>query len=140
MKINRLKLNYKQQGMTLIEVMIASVILFISISAISMVARTKMLNENKLNSSIKQAYLSEFLIDEIKYHLEYTDIRQGEMVIAQHRFIWHAAIEKSKPPMSNLPVAGAKIPSSAGLLNLYKISITEKDKSIFSTALLVWDK
>ena len=78
MKINRLQLNYKQQGMTLIEVMIASVILFISISTISMVARTKMLNENKLNTSIKQAYLSEFIIDEINSGVDLCiDLHEG---------------------------------------------------------------
>jgi len=134
-------LKSKQQGMTLVEVLIASIILFISISVISMVARTKILNEQKLIKAINQAYLAEFSQGTIKYHLQYTQDRQGRIVIAGNTYLWSAQIKDAKPAMRALVNSdGNEVSSNDSLLTIYSVVITREgsEKQVFEFAQLLW--
>jgi hypothetical protein len=138
-----LKLHYKQQGMTLVEVLIAGIILFIAISAISLVARTKILNERRLASAIEQAYLAELSPDIINYHLKYTRQRQGEIIIAGKRYQWVAVILQSAEPqliLDNNANSDEMNSTSAVLFNLYNVVISdvEHEKNIFEFNTLQW--
>ena len=97
MKKVQLNLKYKQKGMTLVEVLIAGIILFISISVISMVARTKILNEQKLVKTINTSYLAEYSQTTIKYHLKHTEERQGSILIAGTEYLWNSQLKETKP-------------------------------------------
>ena len=119
-----MKLRYKQQGMTLVEVLIAGIILFISISAISMVARTKILNEARLARAIEYAYLAEFSQGTIKYHLKYTSEREGRLIIGNTEYQWNALIESARAAVVGLDDSeGVSTPSEV-LLTLYKVVVT----------------
>lgn len=137
-----MKLKYKQKGMTLVEVLIAGIILFISISTISLVARTKLLNEQRLAKAIEYAYLAEYSIDAIKYHLEYTNTRKGEFSIGKGNYLWHASIADSKAPMRTLNSSEPTNASPTDILKLYKVTITSannKDKAIYEYFDLIWE-
>lgn len=131
---------YKQQGMTLVEVLIAGIILFISISAISLVARTKILNEQKLAKAIEHAYLAEFSNGSIKYYLSHTDVREGNIRIANTLYQWSAKIESAMPPMIGLDNGEDMATTSLHLLTLYNVVINAvgTERKVYGYTELVW--
>ena len=85
-----------QRGMTLIEVLIAGIILFIAIAALSFVARVQVEHQIRFEKTIEQAYLSEFLVDKVKYHLNYTEQQSGTIDYRGQLFEWRAKLSKQK--------------------------------------------
>ena len=132
---------YKQKGMTLIEVLIAGIILFISISAISLVARTKILNQQKLMRATETAYLAEYSKDIIKYHLTQSKVREGVITVASRDYQWLAIIDKSAPPRRVLEDADGAGSSARDLLLLYRITIgpVGTEQITFEYSELVWE-
>lgn len=135
-----MNLHYKQQGMTLIEVLISGIILFISISVISMVARTKILNEQRLARAIEHAYLVEFSQGTIKYHLKYTKERTGRLFIANTEYQWSAQIESASPAKTGLDDSDAISTITDVVLTLYKVTITlvGSEKKLYEFNELQW--
>lgn len=132
---------YKQRGMTLIEVLIAGMILFISISAISLVARTKILNQQKLIRATESAYVAEYAVDTIKYQLKYTSNREGQLAIANRDYQWTAHITHSMPPRRVLEESDGVSSNNNDLLLLYTMTISEIESSraTFEFSELVWE-
>lgn len=126
--------------MTLVEVLVAGIILFISISAISMVARTKILNEQKLARAIEHAYLAEFSYGSIKYYLSHTDVREGNIRIANTQYQWRAQVESAKPPMIGLDSGEDMAATSFHLLTLYNVVISAvgTERAVYGYTELVW--
>ncbi|QBG35303.1 hypothetical protein [Litorilituus sediminis] len=125
--------------MTLIEVLIAGIILFISISAISLVARTKILNQQKLMRATETSYLAEYSADIVKYHLMYTQIRDGEIKIANRSYQWQASVDKSARPRRVLDESeGAH---NQDLLLLYRVTIGSADTKdiVLEYSELIWE-
>ena len=131
---------FKQRGMTLVEVLISGIILFISISVISMVARTKTLNEERLVKAIEHAYIAEYSIATIKYHLEYTKKKYGKLLVNGIEYNWHAFVENTSPPLRGLNNAEGGSSKQSGLLTLYKVTITlaGKEKPIYEFSEYFW--
>ncbi|WP_105167333.1 prepilin-type N-terminal cleavage/methylation domain-containing protein [Pseudoalteromonas sp. T1lg23B] len=111
-----------QQGMTLIEVLIASVILFISISAISYVSKAMMLNEMRLSRAAEHAFVFEYIQDEVSYRFEYEKQREGEYRFAGSTYFWQVEVLSEKPVMSELVVDGEGSAAN-GTMILYSTSV-----------------
>ncbi|GAA0815188.1 hypothetical protein GCM10009111_13130 [Colwellia asteriadis] len=126
--------------MTLVEVLIAGIILFIAISAISMVARTKILNEQRLARAVEHAYLTEFSHGRIKYYLTHTDIREGNIRIANTQYQWRALAKNASPPMIGLDNGEGMAGASLHLLTLYNVIVSHvgTNKKVYGYTELVW--
>ncbi|WP_448563804.1 hypothetical protein [Thalassotalea ganghwensis] len=127
--------------MTLIEVLIAGIILFISISAISLVARTKILNQQKLMRATETAYLAEYSRDIIKYHLKHSDVREGQITLGQQEYQWLAIADRSAPPRRVLEESEGSAHANRDLLLLYTVTITPTGtkNGAFTYKELVWE-
>jgi len=146
MEVLRLNLKYKQEGMTLVEVLIAGIILFISISVISIVARTKILNEQKLVKAIERAYLAEYTHSSIKYYLKYTQEKQGRFFIGNKEYVWISEFKEAKPYMMTFINEGGDESYVEGdtdnLLTLYDVVIkhVDIDKPVYRYTELIWGR
>ena len=130
-----------QRGMTLIEVLIAGIILFIAIAALSFVARVQVEHQIRFEKTIEQAYLSEFLVDKVKYHLNYTEQQSGTIDYRGQLFEWRAKILKQK----SVVMGGSpedNFDQGRGVAQLYSVDISrvEHNKSVkvLNFTQLVW--
>lgn len=140
-KLTVKKLKYSQ-GMTLIEVLIASVILFIAVSAMSFVARSSALHEKRLISGIDRAMLAEFIRDEVSYQYQYEDQSQGTYKIGSNEFAWNVKVLESKLPMRFISSesSGPSANEQEGLIVLYEVTVTlvSEDEKIMSFKDVYW--
>lgn len=139
------KLKYSQ-GMTLIEVLIASVILFIAVSAMSFVARSSTLHERRLINNIDRAMLAEFIKDEVSYKYQYENTSEGTYKIGINEFKWSVKASESKLPMrfisSESPsTADPSVNERDGNIVLYEVTVTSvtEDKKIMSFKDVYWE-
>nr|WP_268960332.1 MULTISPECIES: prepilin-type N-terminal cleavage/methylation domain-containing protein [Pseudoalteromonas] len=112
----------QQTGMTLIEVLIASVILFISISAISYVTQAMLLNERRLVTTAQQSYMLEYIQDEVRYQYEYNLQVEGEYKYDGESYYWRVEVVSEKPALTS--VGGSESgETSNGTMILYKCAV-----------------
>lgn len=117
------KFSYKNSGMTLIEVMIASVILFAAIGTVSGVHRV--LNHYQRQNLADYALLlnQSSFFDYLSYSLD-QKIVSGSYDIGKYQLIWQAKLTKRSPVISTFDPeleVGSQF-SNRGYISLYKIS------------------
>ena len=125
----------KIKGMTLIEVLIASVLIFIAISALSFTTQNKIFADSKLQKSIKEAYIWEQVQGVTAYSLEFENKTQGRINDA---YSWEAKLQSSRPVIRSVDIGSEQ--AVDGTLMLYRISIYEQKKSkvIIGYDHLIW--
>ncbi len=134
------KLRYSK-GMTLIEVLIASIILFIAVSAISFVSRASMLHEQKLKNNISRGILAEHIKDFVSYKYQYENVAQGSYKLGTNEYKWNLEVIESKPVVR---VISSEMTQDAGKkednLVLYEVTIrdTKQEKQILSFKDVYW--
>lgn len=120
---NQYKVHYKQSGMTLIEVMIASVILFTAIGTVSGVHRV--LNHYQRQNLADYALLlnQQSFFDYLSYSLD-QKIVSGDYDIGNYQLIWEAKLTKRAPVISSFdPEQQADGQYSVrGNISLYNVS------------------
>lgn len=127
--------------MTLIEVLIASIILFIAVSSLSFVTRTSSLHDLRLDKTIDRALLAEFIKDEVAYQFQYENNRKGVYQINNQKYNWQVTVLSEREPLRAISTEssnGNQI--NAGLVILYEINITmdNMDKTILSVKDVYW--
>lgn len=139
------KLKYSQ-GMTLIEVLIASVILFIAVSAMSFVARSSTLHERRLINNIDRAMLAEFIKDEVSYQYQYENTSEGTYKLGTSEFKWSVKALESKLPLRYISSessgsADSSVNEQEGNIVLYEVTVTSvtEDKKIMSFKDVYWE-
>ncbi|MEG3756683.1 prepilin-type N-terminal cleavage/methylation domain-containing protein [Pseudoalteromonas carrageenovora] len=129
------------KGMTLIEVLIASIILFIAVSAISFVSRASMLHEQKLRNNISRGLLAEYIKDYVSYKYEHENVTQGTYKIGINEYLWKLEVIESKPVVRFISSEVAQTDSKKDdNLELYKVTVSKKDqeKTILSFKDVYW--
>lgn len=120
---SKYKIAYKNSGMTLIEVMIASVILFAAIGTVSGVHRV--LNHYQRQNLADYALLlnQQSFFDYLSYSLD-QKVVSGSYAIGDYELVWEAKLTQSAPVISTfdpeLPAGGQY--STRGNISLYNIS------------------
>lgn len=114
--------------MTLIEVLIASIILFIAVSAISFVSRASMLHEQKLKNNISRGLLAEYIKDYVSYKYEHENVTQGVYKVGINEYRWKLEVIESKPVVRFISSEVAQTDSKKeDNLELYKVSVSKKE-------------
>ncbi|MCO6356667.1 hypothetical protein GBO14_18260 [Pseudoalteromonas shioyasakiensis] len=127
----------KSKGMTLIEVLIASILLFIAISIMSFTFQSKVFAEKKLQESIRKAYLLEQVKGVAAYSVEFENKLQGNL---GDGYYWQAEIINSLPVVRTINVDRGLAPD--GTMQVFRVSIFIKSnsKSILSYEDFYWKK
>lgn len=88
----------RNEGFTLIEVLIASLIMFISIAAFSMVFRSALISSSSAENHVATSSIIPLIQNEISHHLQMkTDNGQGRLLGRNYR--WTAKkLKETKPP------------------------------------------
>ncbi|AUJ68878.1 MULTISPECIES: prepilin-type N-terminal cleavage/methylation domain-containing protein [Pseudoalteromonas] len=84
------------KGMTLIEVLIASILLFIAITSLTYVMRSYFLFESRLDRNLVRAKVVELALDEIQYQYQYLSKNKGELVVDGMVFNWGVEVLEKK--------------------------------------------
>ncbi len=94
----------RQQGFTLIEVLLASMILFISIATASLALKSVVTNKSKLEQRVLAVQNIPFLMDEIEYEVKLTNSKEisGNKVIEGMSYYWVGKVTQSKKPKSGV--------------------------------------
>ncbi|KXI28151.1 PilW family protein [Paraglaciecola hydrolytica] len=122
-------MRHNHKGMTLIEVLIASTILFMVISAVTMIVRTNVLYQQRLEIQLDDSYSMDSVLDEINYYLEYTDQVTGTALIGRNSYEWSAEMLEKKPVVSSLDASVADENHDRGFLLIYQVSIRNLRKT-----------
>lgn len=124
-----MKLSKYSQGMTLIEVLIASIILFIAVSAMSYVSRATTLHDMRLNKHINRAMLAEYILDEVAYKFQYENVSSGNYVINGTDYKWKVTILDEKAPVRSVSEGQqSQNDPKSGKVILYEISVTKPEQ------------
>lgn len=126
--------------MTLIEVLIASLILFIAVSVMSFVARSSSLNEQRLIKNIERSVLSEYIKDSVSYYYQYENSNEGVYKLGTKEFNWRVEIIQSKPAMRAISSESSEQDSRDGVIILYQVIVTPvgEKKAILSFKNVYW--
>lgn len=111
--------------MTLIEVLIASIILFIAVSSLSFVTRTSSLHDLRLDKTIDRALLAEFIKDEVAYQFQYENNLKGVYQINNQKYNWQVTVLSEREPLRAISAeSGSEGQINPGTVILYEINIT----------------
>ncbi|CAH1568873.1 PilW family protein [Vibrio rotiferianus] len=81
----------KQTGFTLIEALVASMILFAVVTSMSMLYQGTLKAEYKAKQAIESASVVPFVLDQIRYQIRYEEAKQGEGTFQGVYFQWEAS-------------------------------------------------
>lgn len=94
-----------QQGFTLIEVLVASFILFLVIAAVTLVYRGALISSHKAERALKFSSLVEPISENIKLQLQSStnSERQGQGTMGEINYNWHATqtFQAKSPPSAD---------------------------------------
>jgi len=130
------------KGMTLIEVLIASVLLFIAIAAGALVTRTMYLHQERTENSIERHYVIDTIKDEIDFSLRFNNTFSGELSLNSASLAWQASAIEKKPYADSVNTAAGGINSDRGFLTLYDVTVTHSNNSVvwFNYQTIIWSK
>jgi len=134
----------KSRGFTLIEVLIASVILFGSISIVSQAFRGSVESSIKAKRSVQAAAIVPLLLSTIEYRLQTQSLNKvafQEGVIDEAKFTWTAnVIQKDGPPARLSPEEGEVIVFDDKFY-LWQVNLTvqlQDTENVYSYKQLTW--
>ncbi|MCF2862038.1 prepilin-type N-terminal cleavage/methylation domain-containing protein [Pseudoalteromonas sp. MM17-2] len=113
----------KAQGMTLIEVLIASLILFIAISAMTFVMRSSLLHEGRLNRAVELGLVAELLKDQITYEYTQQQQTQGQWRFKARNYQWQVSELEHKPAQRFISSEGQSDTPESGHIVLYQVRV-----------------
>lgn len=108
--------------MTLIEVLIASLILFMAIGLSASVFRQSALLQNKVLSLVDQSDIKKRLVPKIMFELEQDNI-SGEIVEEELTFLWVAKLKKVNGYVASYNPEGSSVVGTAGKIEVYQVTV-----------------
>lgn len=108
--------------MTLIEVLIASLILFMAIGLSASVFRQSALLQNKVLSLVDQSDIKKRLVPKIMFELE-QDKTSGEVLEEALTFSWIAKLEKANSYVASYNPEGSSVIGTAGKIKVYQVTV-----------------
>ena len=134
----------KNRGFTLIEVLIAAVILFGSISIVSQAFRGSVTSSVKAKRSVQAAAIVPFLLSTIEYRLQNQSLNEvafQEGVIDKAMFTWTASVIKKDGPPARLSPEDGEVTIFDDKFYLWQVNLTvqqQETKNEYSYKQITW--
>lgn len=118
-----------KNGFTLLEVLVAGFILFISITTATVVFSSAKKSNQVATSTIKVAGYVPLIRDHIKTTLTTeTKPTSGEGYFMGLEYSWNAKLSDNRPAKSSFSVEGGVLNTNSRLINLWKVNLVVKEK------------
>ncbi len=130
----------KQQGMTLIEVLVGAVILFSVLVVMANLVSVATKSSQRAEQRVAEVTFVPLLIPQIRDALSQkgaTDSMEGELMIQSRKFRWHAVFIEQKPMhplVLEVSVAAEEIPQ----IRTYNVSISSVQNPGLNWSYIEW--
>lgn len=114
---------YQQKGLTLIEVLIASMILFMAIGLAASVFQQNLLLQRKVLNQLEQTQLQQVVTRNVLFQLEQKKL-SGKEVVNLVEINWTAEIEKKAAFIDSYSFDTEKYSADLGHVTVYIITLT----------------
>jgi type II secretory pathway pseudopilin PulG len=134
----------KSRGFTLIEVLIAAVILFSSISIVSQAFRGSLISSIKAKRSVQVAAIVPLLLSTIEYRLQTQSLNKvvfQEGVIDEAKFTWTASVIKKDGPPARLSPEDGEVIIFEDKFYLWQVNLIiqqQETKNEYSYKQITW--
>jgi len=116
---------YQQKGLTLIEVLIASMILFMAIGLAASVFQQNLLLQRKVLNQLEQTQLQQVVTRNVLFQLEQKKL-SGKEIINNIDIYWQAEIEKKSAFIDGYSFESEKYSAELGHVTVYIITLTSE--------------
>ncbi len=120
-------MKYNQGGFTLIEVLIASFIMFIALATFTMVFRGALLSSERAESVVSTSAYTDLIVDKISASLKQQHKKTqagGQGMLLGRQFFWQAHVKQvSRPPARYF---GGSLEQASHTIKLWQVKLTVK--------------
>lgn len=116
---------YQQKGLTLIEVLIASMILFMAIGLAASVFQQNLLLQRKVLNQLEQTQLQQVVTRNVLFQLEQKKL-SGKEVVNLVEINWKADVEKKAAFIDSYSFDTEKYSADLGHVTVYIITLTSE--------------
>lgn len=127
----------QQNGLVLIEVLIASLILFLSLAVVATVFQQSFMTQAQADRYLLQLSDYNSLVAEIRFNLEQQQLK-GDISTPVGTYHWQASVLEQGKELSSISVETLESVGSDGVLVLYDVQVTLKEHIIFNVKQAVW--
>lgn len=127
----------QQAGLTLIEVLIASLILFMSLAVVSAIFRQNLDTQQKALSYLKHSQHFPNLLAQIRYRLEAGE-RSGQITLEAQPYTWQATELKQAVAVGVADPETMAVTSDGSRLVMWEIELLENERSIWRVQQAIW--
>lgn len=127
----------KQNGLTLIEVLIASLLLFISLGVVATVFQQSFITQAQAEKYVNQLADYSSLLAEIRFRLEQQELA-GSISTPAGEYKWRAVAEKKGQELASISLENFEAAGGAGQLVLYRVEVEYNESILFEVKQAVW--
>jgi len=127
----------KQNGLTLIEVLIASLLLFLSLGVVATVFQQSFMTQAQAEKYLNQLADYNSLVAEIRFRLEQQEL-SGTITTPAGDYSWNAIEERKGQELSSISLENFEASGGVGMLVLYRVEVEYNEKILFEIKQAVW--
>lgn len=116
----------KQTGLTLIEVLIASVILFMTLGLVASVFQQNLQMQQRAIKHLAAAEYFPSVVSQIRFDLE-QDKREGSITLNSEVYQWQAVELSRAKEISSVDESGTDYLGNIGMLVLFNVTLTKEN-------------
>ena len=127
----------RQNGLTLIEVLIASLLLFMSLGVVATVFQQSFMTQAQAEKYVNQLADYSSLVAEIRFRLEQQEL-EGTITTSTGQYSWRAVVEKKGQELSSISLENFEAAGGVGQLVLYRVEVEFNESILFEVKQAVW--
>lgn len=126
-----------QAGLTLIEVLIASLILFMSLAVVSAIFRQNLDTQQRALLYLTHSERFPNLLTQIRFRLESGE-RSGQIAVGEQTYSWQATELKQAAAVGVADPETMVITSDGSRMVMWEIELLENERSIWRVQQAIW--
>lgn len=127
----------QQAGLTLIEVLIASLILFMSLAVVSAIFRQNLDTQQRALMYLKHSEQFPNLLSQIRFRMESGE-RSGQIMLGDSSYTWQATQLKEATAVGVADPETMVLTSDGSKLVMWEIELLENERSIWRVQQAIW--